>query len=142
MEVTTADDHILVGEDDGVVGGGVDFGFNHRSHVGNGVFSSTVHLWGAAEAVGVLHMLFVAADYLAALGVATHGGGSLELAFVRAHLVEALVEGLYATVESVEAQRQKHIGLTTETLRFHHAPHGVAAHELGAVQQGKAFLAL
>ena len=104
VEVAAGDDHVLVGQHDGVVGGGVDFGLDDGLHVADGVLGGAVHLRGAAEAVGVLHVLFVALDDLAAVEHLAHGGGGLELALVGAHHVEALVEGLDAAVEGVEAE--------------------------------------
>ena len=60
VEVAAGNDQVFVGEDNGVVGGGVDFGFNHRGDIGNGVFGGAMHLGSAAEAVGVLYVFFVA----------------------------------------------------------------------------------
>ena len=101
-----------------------------------------MHLRGAAEAVGILHVLLVALDNLAALQHLTHGGGGLQLAFVRAHHVEALVERLYAAVESIQAQAQHHVGLTAQAHGLQQTPHSVAAHKLRAVQQGQTLFAL
>ena len=142
VEVSAGDDHILVREDDGVVGGGVDFGFDYRSDVCDGVFGGAMDLRSAAEAIGVLDVFFVAGDDLAAFGVATDSGGSFELAFVGTNHVEAFEEGFDAAVEGIEAEREKHVGLTAETLGFENAPDSVATHELGAVEKGEAFLAL
>ena len=142
VEVSAGDDHILVREDDGVVGGGVDFGFDYRSDVCDGVFGGAMDLRSAAEAIGVLDVFFVAGDDLAAFGVATDSGGSFELAFVGTNHVEAFEEGFDAAVEGIEAEREKHVGLTAETLGFENAPDSVVTHELGAVEKGEAFLAL
>ncbi len=142
VEVAAGDDHILVGEDDGVVGGGVDFGLDDATNVGYGVLGGTVDLRGAAEAVGILHVFFVAGDDLAALGVAAYGFGGLELTFMRTNHVEALKERLDAAVEGVEAEAENHIGLLAEALGFHEAPNGIAAHELCAVEQGETLFAL
>ena len=142
VEVTAGDDHVLVGEDNGVVGGGVDFGLDNRGYVGDSVLGGAVDLRGATEAVGILDVLLVAGDDLAALGVFADGGSGFELAFVGANHVEALVEGFDAAVEGVEAEREEHVGLTAETLGFKDAPYSVAAHELGAVEEGEALFAL
>ena len=142
MEMTAGDDHVLVGEDNGVVGGGVDFGLDHRGYIGDGILGGTVYLGSAAEAVGILHVLFVAGDNLAALGVFADGGSSFELSFVGTHQMKALVERLNTAIESVEAEGEEHVGLTAETLGFEDTPHGVAAHELGAVEEGETLFAL
>ena len=142
VEVTTGDDHVFVGKDNGVVGSGVDFSFNHGGNIGDGVLGGTVNLGSTTETVGVLNVFFVAGDDLAALGVATDGGGSFELSFVGTHHVKALVEGLDAAIESVEAEGEEHVCLTAETLGFENTPHSVAAHELGAVEKGETFFAL
>ena len=142
VEVTAADDHVLVGKNDGVVGGGVDLGLDNADNISYGVLGGSVHLRGATETVRILHMLLVAADYLAALGVAANRLGGLKLPFVGTHHVKALEEGLYAAVESVEAEAQNHVGLRAESFGFHEAPNSVAAHELGSVKEGEAFLAL
>ncbi len=101
-----------------------------------------MHLGSATEAVGVLDVLFVAADNLAAVGVFADGCGGFELAFVGAHHVEAFEEGFDAAVECIEAEGEQHVGLFAETLGFEDAPGGVAAHELCAVEQGETFFAL
>ena len=142
VEVTAGDDHVLVGQDDGVVGGGVDFGLNHGGNVADGVLGGTVHLRGAAEAVGILHVLFVATDDLATVEHLAHGGGSLQLALVGAHHVEALVEGLDAAVEGVEREAEHHVGLAAQAAGLEERPDGEGAHELGAVEEGETFFAL
>lgn len=142
VEVTATDDHILVGEDDGVVGGGVDFGLHDAGHIADGVLGGTVHLRGAAEAVRILHMLFVALDEFATLEVVAYGLGGLELSLVRTNHVEALVEGLDTAVEGVEREAEHQVGLLAEATGFEQRPHGKAAHKLGAVEEGEAFLAL
>ena len=142
MEMASGDDEVFIGEDDGVVGSGVDFGFDDRSYVSDGVFCSAVDLRGTTEAVGVLYMFFVASNQLAAFGIFANSGGSLQLAFVGANHVERFKEGLDASVEGVEAKAEDHVGLRAEAFSFDQAPYGIGTHELGAVEEGEAFLAL
>ena len=127
MEVTAGDDHILVRQHDGVVGGGVDLGLHDGSHIADGVLGG---------------MLFVTTDNLAAVEHFAHGGGGLQLTLVGAHHMEALVEGLDAAVEGIQRKRKHHVGLTAQAAGLEEAPHGERAHELGAVQQGETLLAL
>jgi hypothetical protein len=56
--------------------------------------------------------------------------------------VEAFEERLYAAVEGVEAEAEDHVGLGAEAVGLEEAPDGVGAHELSAVEEGEAFLAL
>jgi hypothetical protein len=87
-------------------------------------------------------MLFVAAYDVAAIGEGAYGFGGEELTFVGTHQMEAFEERLNAAVESVEAEAEDKVGLSAETLSLEEAPYGVAAHELGAVEERKALFAL
>ena len=142
VEVAAGDDEVVVGEDDGVVGGGVDLGLDDGGDVGDGVLGCAVDLGCAAEAVGVLDMVFVAGDDLAALGVVAYGFGGQELAFVGTDEVEGLEEGLDTAVEGVEAEAEDDVGLGAEALCLEDGPDGVGAHELCAVEKGEPFFAL
>ena len=104
MEVATTDNHILIGEDNGIVGSRINLCLDDAGNVCYGVLSSTVYLRGATERVGVLDMLFVATDDVAAFGESADSFCSLQLAFVGANHVEALEERFDATVESIKAK--------------------------------------
>ena len=67
MEVAARDDQILIGEDGGIVGHGVELGKQDRSHVTDAVFGRPMHLWDAAERVRILHVLFGLLDELTPL---------------------------------------------------------------------------
>ncbi len=115
MEVSGGHYDVLFREDSGVVGGAVDFGLDHLSHVGEGVLERAMHLRHAAERVGILHMDFMAADHFAALEVSADGTGGLQLSRMGANGVDFVAERLYATIEHVERKRSDLVGQTAET---------------------------
>ena len=138
MEVARRDDEVVVGTDGGVVGGGVDLDVDHRFHVRERVFHRAMHLWDAAEGVGVLHIHLGLCNHLAAFEqlVHVHGGGYLSL--VRAHQVYRHVEGLHAPVESLERHGGNGVGPGREALGLDERPYGQRTHVLCAVEQGEA----
>ena len=65
MEVAGRYDHVLVREDVGIVGGGIDLVLDDGFHVKDIILHGPVDLRNAAETVRVLHMLLVPGDEFA-----------------------------------------------------------------------------
>ena len=142
MEVAGRDHHVFVGEDVRVVGHAVDLILDDGLHVGKIVFDGTVHLRDAAETVGILHVFLRAVDQLASFQnlEKTFRGG--ELSSVGTDAVAERQEGLDTAVVGFERHRADQIGPFREAFGLDERPAGVGAHELGAVEQGQAFLRL
>ena len=142
VEVAAGDYLVFIRKHDRIVGGGVDFGLYYAGDVGDGVLGGAVNLRSAAEGIGVLNGFAVLCDDFAAFHIFADVACGFELAFVRTDHVETFIEGVDAAVKGVEAYGEDHVGLLAEALCLEDAPYGVGAHELGAVEEGEAFLAL
>ncbi len=71
-----------------------------------------------------------------------HSLCGVNLALLVAYLVDGSAEGFYAAVVGIERKRSDFIGKHAEAFSTDKAPYCVRAHELGTVEQGKAFLGL
>ena len=141
VEVAAGDDEVLIGEDGGIVRHRVDFRQQHRGRVADGILGGAVHLRHAAEGVGVLHVLLGPGNEFAAFEQAAEVVARLNLSPVRADLLDAVHEGVDASVEGFERQGGDEVGPAREALGLEDGKDAVGRHELRAVQQGQALLA-
>ena len=142
MEVAGRHHDVLIREHGGIIGHGVDFGLHHILHMLDGILAGAVHLRDTAEGVWVLNMLLMAFDNLRTFKELKHVGGRDNLAGVRTHHVYIEVERLDATIESIQGYGGDDVGHPGEFLGLDEQPHGIRAHELGAVEQRQTLFGL
>ena len=142
MEVSGRNHHVFVGEDIGVVGGGVDLVLKDGFHVHDIVLDGAVHLRDAAETVGVLNMGLGAAYELTAFQKLHEALSRCNLALVRAKMVREGKEWLNPAVVGIQGNGAYYIGPGRQPHALEDAPHGMGAHELRAVKKSQAFLGL
>ena len=142
MEISGGDYHVLVREDVGVVGNGVDLVLDDAAYVADIVLYGAVNLRYAAERVRILHMLLGPADEFASFEQVHEDPGGLHLALMRAEFVRQRQEGFDAAVVGFERNGSDDVGPPAEALRLDEAVHRMGAHELGPVEKGQPLFAL
>jgi hypothetical protein len=134
----------VVVEDEGVIGGGVQFDVDDAADFGEGIGGGAVDLGGAAEGVGVLDVAagLVGGADLGAFEPQAEAGGAGELAGVGAGEMDALVEGGGRATEGVEGEGAGGVGGIEEVFGIEEGETASGEHGLGAVDEGDAFLGL
>ena len=138
--ITGRDDEVFIGTYCGIVGGGIDFYVYHALHIRQGVLHGTVHLWYAAEGVGVLNVHLGLGYELAAAQQLIKACGSGYLTVVGAYQVHRQMERLYPAVVGLERHGSNHVSPFGQTLRMDERPYGKGTHVLRAVEQGQTLL--
>ena len=142
MEVPPGEHGLVVGEDERIVGAGVELHLEHATKVVDRIVAGTVHLGGAAQGVGVLHA--VAEDVrfgdLAALRQGKDSGGRGDLARMRPRRVDAWIEGGARTAERLDAERRHDVRRHQEPLRIVEHQAGGSGHEMCAVEHAERVL--
>ena len=129
----------LVGEEERVVGGGVDLALRDGARVFDGVPRRAVDLRSAAQGVRVLHGAG-ALDEVAALDELAHARGAADLAGMPAGLMHLRVERARAAAHRLEGQRGGVVADVGEALRVVDAEGQHRRGEVHAVDEGEAFL--
>src|SRR5438067_13016819 len=95
VEVAAGEYGLVLGEDQRIVGAGIELHSEHASQVVDGIVAGTVHLSGAAQGAGVLNA--VAEDVrfgdAAAVGQGEDAGGGGDLPRMRPRRVAAWIDG-------------------------------------------------
>ena len=108
MEVPAGEHGLVLGEDQRIVGAGVELHGEHAAKVVDGVVTGAVHLGGAAQGVGVLHA--VAKDVrfgdAAALRQGEDAGGRGDLTRMRPRRVDARIEGGARAAQGLDTKRR------------------------------------
>ena len=99
-----------------------------------------MNLWDAAEAVGVLNMHLGAVYEMAAFQDLHELLARENLPHVGPKGMGEGKEGLDAAVVCVKGKGADEVGPAAQAHALEDAPDGMCAHELGAVQEGQAFL--
>lgn len=142
VEVASRDDKVFVGEDSRVVSDRVDFCEQDGGRMTHSVFCRPVHLRDAAEGVGVLDVFLGLLDEFASFEDAAECVACLDLSFVRAHLLDAVHEGVDTSVESFERHGCDEVGPFEEASCLEDGEDTVGAHELRPVQEREPFFTL
>jgi hypothetical protein len=138
-----ARDHLAVGEDQRIVGGGVELHGSRLLGESNGVGHRAENLGCAAEAVGILHSGVVFPVRLADLAVAqqlAHQVGGLALPPVRTGLVDPGIEWCRRAPECLEAHCRGRRRRAPENPGIVHQQRQDRGLHLRAVDEGQAFL--
>ena len=143
MEIAAGDHGFVIGEDQRVVGHGVQLQLQHAAHMLERIAHRAVHLRHAAQAVGVLHpQALCRLQHGALLAAQDEVFRHQLLALMRPDLVHARVKGVELAQQRLQAQGRggvRQLGCL-QAVRQHQRADG--AHRLGAIDQRQALLGL
>ena len=134
----------MVGEDQRIVGGAVEFHFGHGARLGEGIANGAVNLWSAAQAVGVLDarvfgVRTVGLTNLAAFVEARQIFGGDGGAGICARLHDARIECAGAAAQRVQRKSCGDVSGIHKSIGFQEREAQKREHSLRAIQQREAF---
>jgi len=145
VEIAAAENVAGISENEGIVGGAVEFDGERGADVGESIARGAVNLRDAAEAVGVLHARVFCrravrfAD-LAAAVEALEMAGDESVAGMRARIGDARIEGDRAAAKRVERERGGDVSRIGGNFGVAQGESEKSEHGLGAVEEREAFL--
>ena len=142
VEVAPRDHRLILREDQGVVGDGVELDLHLLPDVVDGVPDGPVDLGDAAQGIGVLDpVLLAVVQDLRAGQQQAHVRGHRHLALLAPHLVDPGVEGVPQAGEGLEVHRGHRIGQLGGADRVVEGQGADAGHGAGAVGHAQPLLA-
>ena len=141
VEIAAGDGLILLREDQGVVGDGVDLPAYHAPHIADGVPAGPVNLGRAADGVGVLHLVRIQVEgQPAALQQPPQVLRRGDLPRLAPQGVHLGIEGLPDAVQGLAGHGGGDVRRFGQVPGVIHRLAGDGRHDLGAVDQGQALL--
>lgn len=143
MEVPLAD-NLTVGEDERVVGRGVDFDLQHGSRLLDYVAARAQNLGDATQRIGILHAVatLVAMHDSRILCQGPDVGGHDALPWVGTRGVDSGREGRHRAHEGLKAHASDHLRIQQEAASIDDGEAADGRHHLGAIDERESFLGL
>ncbi len=144
MEVAVRDEQAVLDEHERIVGRRVELGRDRVVDVVEQVAAGPVHLWRAAQRVGVLHLVAPAVRLVdgGVVKEREHVGGRVDLAAQRARGVDLGQEAGARALQRLERECASDIRRLRQPARPRQAERAERGHELRAVHERQALLGL
>ncbi len=135
MEIPRRNNQVIINKNGGIVSHAVNLRFQHFPNIIERIFSCPVHLRNASERIWILHMFLRLCKDFTSIEIVHHGFTREFLSHMRSHVLNLRHERFNTSVKCIKRQRSDFVGPPAEFPSLDYAPHTIARHELGAVEQ-------